>query len=226
MDLADRYVNSECVKRMLQADQVALAEKTAVLFTKDGDQHNNLHDMQCMWYELASGESYFHQGDLGRALKKFLAVEKHYADITEDQFDFHSYCLRKMTLRTYVEMLKFQDRLHSHVYFEKAAAGAIRNGALGPIREWTLKDCIAVHKLLGAVLLDQDAASRWKSRCAEYFPYSTYFEGSRSSVSPNSVYSQLSKNSENESSNHSTGSQNAGSIKSNGKLDAFKDLTI
>lgn len=84
MDLADRYINSDCVKRMLQADQVlsyfylhkmlilndffnnflffplvdsflniwfqvALAEKTAVLFTKDGEQHNNLHDMQCMW---------------------------------------------------------------------------------------------------------------------------------------------------------------------------------
>ncbi|GFP95471.1 N-alpha-acetyltransferase 15 nata auxiliary subunit [Phtheirospermum japonicum] len=126
MDLADRYVNSDCVKRMLQADQVALAEKTAVLFTKDGEQHNNLHDMQCMWYELASGESYLRQGELGRALKKFLAVEKHYADITEDQFDFHSYCLRKMTLRTYVEMLKFQDRLHSHSYFRKAAAGAVR----------------------------------------------------------------------------------------------------
>ncbi|KAH9714685.1 N-terminal acetyltransferase A complex auxiliary subunit NAA15 [Citrus sinensis] len=130
MDLADRYVNSECVKRMLQADQVSLAEKTAALFTKDGDQHNNLHDMQCMWYELASGESYFRQGDLGRALKKFLAVEKHYADITEDQFDFHSYCLRKMTLRAYVEMLKFQDRLHSHAYFHKAAAGAISAGAI------------------------------------------------------------------------------------------------
>ncbi|TYI26802.1 hypothetical protein ES332_A05G136600v1 [Gossypium tomentosum] len=126
MDLADRYINSESVKRMLQADQVALAEKIAVLFTKDGDQHNNLHDMQCMWYELASGESYFRQGDLGRALKKFLAVEKHYADITEDQFDFHSYCLRKMTLRAYVDMLRFQDRLHSHAYFHKAAAGAIR----------------------------------------------------------------------------------------------------
>ncbi|RWR77484.1 Tetratricopeptide repeat-containing domain-containing protein [Cinnamomum micranthum f. kanehirae] len=126
MDLADRFINSECVKRMLQADQVGLAEKTAVLFTKDGDQHNNLHDMQCMWYELASGESYFRQGDLGRALKKFLAVEKHYADMTEDQLDFHSYCLRKMTLRAYVEMLKFQDQLHSHAYFHKAAAGAVR----------------------------------------------------------------------------------------------------
>ncbi|KAK3164784.1 hypothetical protein QOZ80_1AG0024670 [Eleusine coracana subsp. coracana] len=126
MDLADRYLNSECVMQMLQADQVGLAEKTAVLFTKDGDQHNNLHDMQCMWYELASGESYYRQGDLGRALKNFLAVEKHYADMSEDQFDFHSYCLRKMTLRAYVSMLKFQDRLHAHEYFHKAAAGAIR----------------------------------------------------------------------------------------------------
>uniref|UniRef100_A0A1D1XV89 N-alpha-acetyltransferase 16, NatA auxiliary subunit n=1 Tax=Anthurium amnicola TaxID=1678845 RepID=A0A1D1XV89_9ARAE len=126
MDLADRFLNSDCVMRMLQADQVSLAEKTAVLFTKDGDQHNNLHDMQCMWYELGSGESYFRQHDLGRALKKFLAVEKHYADMTEDQFDFHSYCLRKMTLRAYVGMLKFQDQLHSHAYFHKAAAGAIR----------------------------------------------------------------------------------------------------
>ncbi|KAL7191440.1 hypothetical protein ACSBR2_023507 [Camellia fascicularis] len=43
-------------------------------------------------YELASGESYFHQ-----------AAEA-----------------------IYVEMMKFQDRLHSHEYFCKAVAGAIR----------------------------------------------------------------------------------------------------
>ncbi|XP_057968135.1 N-terminal acetyltransferase A complex auxiliary subunit NAA15 [Malania oleifera] len=454
MDLADRYINSECVKRMLQADQVAVAEKTAVLFTKDGDQHNNLHDMQCMWYELASGESYFRQGDLGRALKKFLAVEKHYADITEDQFDFHSYCLRKMTLRAYVEMLKFQDRLHSHPYFHKAAAGAIRcylklydspaksaaeeddemsmmlpsqkkkmrqkqrkaearakkeaegkneessaggisksgkrhvkpvdpdphgekllqiedplleatkylkllqknssdslethllsfevnirkqrillafqavkhllrldadnpdthrclirffhkvhsmaapvtdtekliwsvleaewpafsqlngkslneanilflerhkeslvhraavaemlyvlepnkkaeaikliedstnnlvsiNGALGQVKQWKLKDCIAVHKLLGTVLVDSDSASRWKARCAEIFPYSTYFEGSRSSAVANSAHNQISWGA-----NHSGSGQMADSLASNGKLDALKDLTV
>ncbi|XP_050286314.1 N-terminal acetyltransferase A complex auxiliary subunit NAA15 [Quercus robur] len=458
MDLADRYINSDCVKRMLQADQVALAEKTAVLFTKEGEQHNNLHDMQCMWYELASGESYFRQGDLGRALKKFLSVEKHYADITEDQFDFHSYCLRKMTLRTYVEMLRFQDRLHSHAYFHKAAAGAIRcyiklydtpskstadeddemsklppsqkkkmrqkqrkaearakkeaeekheessvgaasksgkrhvkpvdpdpngekllqvedplleatkylkllqknspnslethllsfelnmrkqrillafqalkqllrldaehpdshrslikffhkvgsmaapvtdtekliwsvleaerptisqlheksliegnrtfleqhkdslmhraavaemlyvlepdkkpeaiklieestnntvpkDGALGPVREWKLKDCIAVHKFLGTVLVDNEAALRWKVRCAEYFPFSTYFEGSLSSAIPNSAYNRISKRSENGSANHS-GGETGDSLASNGKLETFKDLTI
>ncbi|EFJ36800.1 hypothetical protein SELMODRAFT_164833 [Selaginella moellendorffii] len=126
MDLADRFVNSECVKRMLQADQVELAEKTAALFTKDGDQHNNLYDMQCMWYELASGDSHFRQGALGKALKKFVAVEKHYNDMTEDQFDFHTYCLRKMTLRAYVHMLRFQDRLHSFPFFYRAACSAIR----------------------------------------------------------------------------------------------------
>ncbi|KAG6425966.1 hypothetical protein SASPL_110177 [Salvia splendens] len=448
MDLADRYVNSECVKRMLQADQVALAEKTAVLFTKDGEQHNNLHDMQCMWYELQSGESYLRQGDLGRALKKFLAVEKHYADITEDQFDFHSYCLRKMTLRPYLDMLKFQDRLHSHPYFRKAADGVIRcylklydsppkspaeedeemskmapsqkkklrqkqrkaeartkkeaevkeesnatavqksgkkqvkpvdpdphgekllqvedplaeatkylkllqkhssdslqthlfsfevnmrkkkillalqaikhlvrldandpdvhrclikffhkvssmpspvtdaekliwgvleaerpafsqlhekslteansmflekhrdslrhraaaaemifvlephkkqdaiklieepsgdlsssNGAVVPTRVWRLKDCISVHKLLGSILDDHDAASRWKARCAEYFPHSTYFEGRCSSAVSNSSYHQSHKPSENGNP----------TVSSNGKLDSLKDLVI
>nr|XP_024371729.1 N-terminal acetyltransferase A complex auxiliary subunit NAA15-like isoform X2 [Physcomitrium patens] len=126
MDLADRFLNSECVKRMLQADQVEIAEKTAVLFTRDGDQHNNLFDMQCMWYELASGDSHFRQGNMGKALKKYLLVEKHYNDMIEDQFDFHTYCLRKMTLRAYIRMLRFQDQLHSHRFFFRAATSIIR----------------------------------------------------------------------------------------------------
>ncbi|KAJ8637710.1 hypothetical protein MRB53_011977 [Persea americana] len=459
MDLADRFINSECVKRMLQADQVGLAEKTAVLFTKDGDQHNNLHDMQCMWYELASGESYFRQGDLGRALKKFLAVEKHYADMNEDQLDFHSYCLRKMTLRAYVEMLKFQDQLHSHAYFHKAAAGAVRcyiklydsppksktedddemsrllpsqkkklrqkqrkaearakkeaeekneetstagvsktgkrqhtkpvdldphgekllqvedllaegtkylkllqrnsskslethllsfeinmrkqkillafqavkqllkldadnpdshrclirffhrvssfsapandseklvwsvieverpslsqlheksliemnrsflekhtdslmhraaaaemmyvlepekkleaiklieesinhtisiNGALGPVKQWKLKDCIAVHKLLVTVLVDPDAASRWRARCAEYFPFSTYFGGLRSSAISRSACQEILNAPENGGVN-SQESKSGDAHSLNGNIEAFKALAI
>lgn len=34
----------------------------------------------------------------------------------------------------------------------------IRNGALGPIREWKLKDCITVNKLLETILVDDAAA--------------------------------------------------------------------
>ena len=35
-----------------------------------------------------------------------MAVNKHFLDITEDQFDFHTYCIRKMTLRAYIDMLR------------------------------------------------------------------------------------------------------------------------
>jgi hypothetical protein len=65
----------------------------------------------------------------------------------------------------------------------------------------------------------------WKVRCAEYFPYSTYFEGSRSSAMPNSAYNKTNRNSENGSANHS-GGETADSLASNGKLEAFVDLTI
>lgn len=55
----------------------------------------------------------------------------------------------------------------------------------------------------------------WKERCAKFFPYSTYFEGSR-----RSAFNQIGKSTENGSSNH------VESTPSNGKLEAFKDLTI
>lgn len=121
LDLADRFLNSEAVRHLLSADQVEKAERTAALFTKDGDQPEALVDMQCMWYELGSGASLLRQGKLGRALKKFLSVHQHYLDMVEDQFDFHTYCLRKMTLRAYVHMLRFEDTLHSHAFFKEGA---------------------------------------------------------------------------------------------------------
>lgn len=42
-------------------------------------------------------------------LKKFVAVDKHYEDITEDPFDFNLYCMRKMTRWTYVDISHFQQ---------------------------------------------------------------------------------------------------------------------
>ena len=64
-------------------------------------------------------------GVVPKALKMFLHVFKHFEDFQEDQFDFHTYCLRKMTLRTYVEMLRMEDELYHHIYYSKAAWGAI-----------------------------------------------------------------------------------------------------
>jgi len=126
MDLADRYLNTRSTVYLLRDGQIEEAEKTVVLFTKEGDQVNNLHEMQCMWWEIECGNAYLKQKKYGKALKKLTAIDKHFTDYGEDQFDFHSYCIRKMTLRTYLTMLRNQDTLRSNKNFMKAATSVIR----------------------------------------------------------------------------------------------------
>lgn len=107
-----------------------------------------LREMQCMWFETECANAYHRLGKYGEALKKCHQVErvsvlfgkriklminvfvlifelKHFQEIIEDQFDFHSYCMRKMTLRSYVEMLRLEDRIRSQPFFFKAAQTAI-----------------------------------------------------------------------------------------------------
>lgn len=126
LDLADRYLNTKATLYALRADQVTTAERTIALFTKEGaDSQDVLYDMQCMWYETECAASYLRSKDYGRALKKFVAVEKHFDDILEDQFDFHTYCLRKMTLRAYLSLLRLEDRLFSLRFYTIAAKGLV-----------------------------------------------------------------------------------------------------
>ncbi|KAL4451836.1 hypothetical protein ABPG75_007498 [Micractinium tetrahymenae] len=126
MDLADRYLNCNAVKAAFRAGHTERAESTAALFTRDGEQANNLFDMQAMWYEIGSGRAYLAQQQYGKALKRFLKVQQHFEDFQEDQFDFHGYCVRKMTLRAYIDMLRMEDRLYAHPTYLKGIGGAIR----------------------------------------------------------------------------------------------------
>lgn len=128
LDLADRYINTKCTKYALRADKVAQAESWIGLFTRDGDSGGPqaLYDMQCMWFELEAAESHLRRGQFALALKKFTAVERHFGDMVEDQFDFHSYCLRKVTLRAYISLLRFEDRIRADKYFARAAYGAVK----------------------------------------------------------------------------------------------------
>ncbi|RIA85284.1 NMDA receptor-regulated protein 1-domain-containing protein [Glomus cerebriforme] len=127
LDLQDRFINSKCTKYMLRNDQPKEALKTIGLFTRGDapDPLTDLIDMQCMWYALEEGECYRRQNNFGKALKRFHQIEKHFADITDDQFDFHTYCLRKVTLRAYLGMLRLEDQLRSHPYYFRAAQNAI-----------------------------------------------------------------------------------------------------
>ncbi|CAM9754442.1 unnamed protein product, partial [Discosporangium mesarthrocarpum] len=97
MDLADRYINSKATKYLLRAGKIKEAERTSALFTRhEGDPQHNLFEMQCSWFELEWAEAQVRAGKPGLALKKAYAVHSHYEDFVEDQFDFHSYCMRKV----------------------------------------------------------------------------------------------------------------------------------
>ncbi|CAI5716583.1 unnamed protein product [Peronospora effusa] len=126
LDLADRYINNKATEYLLHADRVEEADATIALFTRhEGDPQQNLFDMQCMWYEIECGKSQLRQQKYGLALKRFFAVEKHFNDFVEDQFDFHTYCIRKMTLRSYIQLLRLCDTIYGHPFFVEAANGAI-----------------------------------------------------------------------------------------------------
>ncbi|XP_045725479.1 N-alpha-acetyltransferase 16, NatA auxiliary subunit isoform X4 [Mirounga angustirostris] len=126
LDTADRFINSKCAKYMLRANMIKAAEEMCSKFTREGTSAmENLNEMQCMWFQTECILAYQRLGRYGDALKKCHEVERHFFEITDDQFDFHTYCMRKMTLRAYVDLLRLEDILRRHAFYFKAARSAI-----------------------------------------------------------------------------------------------------
>ena len=126
LDSTDRYINNQTTKYLLQAGKEAEALKRISMFTRhEGNPEQNLYDMQCSWYELDLAECFLNKREHGKSLKKFAAVAKHFEVFNEDQFDFHAYCLRKVTLRAYVNVLRYEDVIYGQEYFCRAASGII-----------------------------------------------------------------------------------------------------
>lgn len=128
LDERDRYINTKAAKYQLRNNQNAAALENMSKFTRNeiiGGALGDLHDMQCMWYITEDGESYLRQGKLGLALKRFTAIYNIFDIWQEDQFDFHSFSLRKGQIRAYVDMVRWEDSLREHPFFSRAAiAGA------------------------------------------------------------------------------------------------------
>ncbi|KAG1141209.1 hypothetical protein G6F37_003358 [Rhizopus arrhizus] len=126
LDLQDRFINSKCAKYMMRAGKIEEAEKILKLFTrKEVDPVQDLTDMQCQWFMIEEGNAYLRKKEYGKALKRFHMIEKVYADYYDDQFDFHGYCLRKLTLRAYIRALRWEDQVKVNPFYLKAAKGAV-----------------------------------------------------------------------------------------------------
>ncbi len=129
LDDKDRYINSKAAKYQLRNDENDAAIQTMSKFTRNetlGGALGDLHDMQCMWYITEDGESYLRQGKLGLALKRFTAIYNIFDVWQEDQFDFHSFSLRKGQIRAYVDMVRWEDHLRQHPFYSRAAVYAIK----------------------------------------------------------------------------------------------------
>ncbi|RDA87445.1 hypothetical protein CP532_2802 [Ophiocordyceps camponoti-leonardi (nom. inval.)] len=128
LDLRDRYINSKAAKYQLRNNENDRALKTVGLFTRAetvGGPLADLLDMQCVWYLTEDGEAHVRQGNVGLALKRFLAVANIFDVWQEDQFDFHSFSLRKGQVRAYVDMMRWEDHVRDHPFHSRAALGGI-----------------------------------------------------------------------------------------------------
>ncbi|KAK2732434.1 hypothetical protein FQN57_002908 [Myotisia sp. PD_48] len=129
LDERDRYINSKAVKYQLRNDENEKALDNMSKFTRNettGGALGDLHEMQCVWFLTEDGESYLRQRKIGLALKRFHAVYNIFDVWQEDQFDFHNFSLRKGMIRAYVDMIRWENHLRKHPYYNRAALGAIK----------------------------------------------------------------------------------------------------
>eukprot|EP01065_Artemidia_motanka_P052909 TRINITY_DN9670_c0_g1_i1.p1 TRINITY_DN9670_c0_g1~~TRINITY_DN9670_c0_g1_i1.p1 ORF type:complete len:719 (+),score=324.47 TRINITY_DN9670_c0_g1_i1:136-2292(+) len=129
MDEADRYNNTKTTRLLLRADKWEEAERVINMFafrTPDSQALANIVEMQIQWYELELADCYVRLGDVLSATKRYLLIDKHFTDFSEDFFDFHSYCLRKFVMRAYLDMLRNADTAKGHKFYCKAAQKLVR----------------------------------------------------------------------------------------------------
>ena len=97
---------------------------------------------------------------------------KHFDDFQEDQFDFHAYCVRKMTLRAYVQMLRMEDCIYQNIFYSKVGTlpgmsilESLVVPSLFPARAVLLHDCTdsapAFHLVAKALALWLAWVSEW-----------------------------------------------------------------
>lgn len=128
LDGRDRHINTKSAKYQLRNNDHEAAIKTVGLFTRAetvGGPLADLHDMQCMWFLTEDGQSYARERKYGLALKRFTSIYNIFDVWQEDQFDFHSFSLRKGQIRAYVDMIQWEDKIRDHPFYSRAALSAI-----------------------------------------------------------------------------------------------------
>lgn len=126
MDKSDRFLNGKSGKYWLRAGNLVKASEVLGLFTKKDapTPGADLKDMQCTWFMLEEGDAYRRAGNLPLAVKRYEEVVAIFQEFEDDEYDFHTYSLRKITLNAYMQMIKFHRSIRTHPRFLRAVRSA------------------------------------------------------------------------------------------------------
>ncbi|CAE6477374.1 unnamed protein product [Rhizoctonia solani] len=115
LDGQDRWLNGKSAKYAMRTGRVEDAQNLLGLFTrKDAvSPSTDLTEMQSLVYLLQEGDAHKRAGRI-------------FDDIWDDQYDFHSYCIRKYTLNIYTDTIRWEDRIREHNAYRKAAVEAVK----------------------------------------------------------------------------------------------------
>lgn len=119
LDGQDRFLNSKAAKYWFRAGEIKRAEELLGLFIgSDLGPMKYLSEYQGWWALQEAGDAFRRKGDVGMALKRYQAIiavslaasqslrlvltsYQAFQEYDDDQYDFHTYCMRRMTLSAY-----------------------------------------------------------------------------------------------------------------------------
>ncbi|KAK4538091.1 hypothetical protein CDCA_CDCA16G4116 [Cyanidium caldarium] len=128
LDLRDRAINSLTVEYALRAGEIERATELIAAFTHDGELPTNqaLYNLQVIWFELARGDAYWREQRLDRALKNYTAVLRHFDDFRGDELFCETRYAELVAHGTFIDTVRWQDRLFTHEHYVRAVCGAVR----------------------------------------------------------------------------------------------------
>lgn len=122
LDGQDRYLNCKSVKYALRINDRDTAEALAGKFTMKSavSPAADLVDMQAFWFMTEEVSASIRIGDYAMALKRLGQIRATKDQMWYEQIDFHSWSVRKFTLRAYLNAMKWWDSTRSHPAAVKA----------------------------------------------------------------------------------------------------------
>lgn len=149
IDKADRYLTNITAKYLLLNNQIQEGDECFKSFVfQSSSVEKSIHNLQKSFYEIWLGKSYIRQRKWGRGLRQFKFVYQHVCEIAEDQLEFFQYMLRKTSLVSLVEVVKFNtDTFKSDLRFVRGLGYLLKYGIRhlrnAPIEESKIKAIVA-----------------------------------------------------------------------------------